>query len=154
MVYLILVLIHVIAVIIFLGNITIAPFWKSQAEKTKERLQILNTWEGIIKADKFFTMPGVVLLLIFGLGGAMHGGFHLVETGWIFWSIILYTLSGAAFMFKVSPLQKKIVALAKDESNFSWEEYQYLAKQWDIWGSFATITPWISVILMVIKPNI
>ncbi|MFI5237513.1 MAG: DUF2269 family protein [Ignavibacteriales bacterium] len=154
MVYLILVLIHVIAVIIFLGNITIAPFWKSQAEKTKERLLILNTWEGIIRADKFFTMPGVVLLLIFGLGGAMHGGFPLVETGWIFWSIILYAFSGATFMFKVSPLQKKIVALAKDESNFSWEEYQYLAKQWDIWGTFATITPWVAVILMVIKPNI
>jgi uncharacterized membrane protein len=154
MVYLILVLIHVIAVVIFLGNITIAPFWKANAEKKKDRLLILNTWEGIIRADKMFTMPGVILLLIFGIGGALHGGFNLISTGWIFWSIVLYVFSGAAFMVRVVPIQKKIVVLAKDESNFSWDDYYKLAKQWDIWSSVATITPWIAVILMVIKPNI
>ena len=57
-------------------------------------------------------------------------------------------------MAKVSPIQKKIVALAKDESKFNWDDYNKLAKQWDVWGSIATITPWIAVILMVIKPNI
>jgi len=154
MVYIILVLIHVIAVIIFLGNITIAPFWKANAEKKKDRLLILNAWEGIIRADRLFTMPGVILLLIFGIGGALHGGFNLISVGWIFWSIILYVISGAAFMIKVVPIQKKVVALAKDESNFSWDDYYKLAKQWDIWGSIATIAPWIAVILMVIKPNI
>ena len=154
MVYLILVLIHVIAVVIFLGNITIAPFWKANAEKKKDRLLILNAWEGIIRADKLFTMPAVILLLIFGIGGALHGGFNLISVGWIFWSIILYVISGAAIMIRVVPIQKKIVALAKDEANFSWDGYNKLAKQWDIWGSVATITPWIALILMVIKPNI
>jgi len=154
MVYFILVLIHVMAVIIFLGNITITPFWKSQAEKTKDRLHVLNTWEGIIRADRYFTMPGVTILLIFGIGAALHGGFNLIKTGWIFWSIIMYIISGAAFMVKVIPIQKKVVALAKDESKFGWEEYYKLAKQWDIWGSVATIIPWIAVILMVLKPNI
>ena len=154
MVYLILVLIHVIAVIIFLGNITITPFWKLQAEKTKDRLHILNTWEGIIRADRFFTMPGVTILLVFGIGAALHGGFNLISTGWIFWSLIMYIISGVAFMVKVVPIQKKMVAFAKDESRFNWDEYQKLAKQWDIWGSLATITPWIAVIFMVLKPNI
>jgi uncharacterized membrane protein len=154
MVYLILILIHVVAVVIFLGNITIAPFWKSNAEKKKERLLVLNAWEGIIRADRLFTMPGVVLLLIFGIGGALHGGFNIISTGWIFWSMIMYIISGSAFMIKVVPLQKKILAFAKDESKFNWDEYSKLTKQWDIWGSLATITPWIAVILMVIKPNI
>ncbi|MBT8390688.1 MAG: DUF2269 family protein [Ignavibacteriaceae bacterium] len=154
MVYFILVLIHVIAVIIFLGNITIAPFWKANADKKKDRLLVLNVWEGIIRADKLFTMPGVVLLLIFGIGSALHGGFNLISTGWIFWSIILYIISGAAFMAKVVPIQKKIVSLASDEAIFNWDSYYKLTKQWDIWSSIATITPWIAVILMVIKPNI
>lgn len=108
MVYLILVLIHVIAAIIFLGNITIAPFWKSHAEKTQDRLKVLNTWEGIAKADKLLTMPTVTILLIFGIGAALHGGFNLISTGWIFWSIILYAISGFAFMIKVVPIQKKL----------------------------------------------
>jgi uncharacterized membrane protein len=154
MVYLILVLIHIIAVIIFLGNITITPFWKANAEKKKDRLLVLNAWEGIIRADRLFTMPGVVILLIFGIGAALHGGFNLISTGWIFWSIILYVISGAAFMMKVVPIQRKIVSLAGDETNFSWENYSKLTKKWDLWGSIATITPWIAVILMVIKPNI
>jgi uncharacterized membrane protein len=121
-VYFILVLIHVMAVIIFLGNITITPFWKLQAEKTKDRLHILNTWEGIIRADRFFTMPGVTILLIFGISAALHGGFNLISTGWIFWSIIMYIISGATFMASVVPIQKKIVALAKDEAKFGWDE--------------------------------
>jgi uncharacterized membrane protein len=154
MVYFILVLIHVIAVIIFLGNITIAPFWKANAEKKKDRLIVLNAWEGIIRADKLFTMPGVVLLLIFGVGGALHGGFNLISNGWIFWSIILYIISSAIFMVKVVPIQKKIVALAGDKADFSWDVYYKLTKQWNVWGSIATIAPWIAVILMVIKPNI
>jgi uncharacterized membrane protein len=122
MVYFILALIHVMAVIIFLGNITITPFWKLQAEKTKDRLHILNTWEGIIRADRFFTMPGVTILLIFGISAALHGGFNLISTGWIFWSIIMYIISGATFMASVVPIQKKIVALAKDEAKFGWDE--------------------------------
>ena len=154
MVYLILVLIHVIAVILFLGNITIAPFWKANADKKKDRLLVLNAWEGIIKADKLFTMPGVVLLLIFGIGGALHGGFNLISTGWIFWSIILYVISGAVFMARIVPIQKRIVALAADEANFNWDDYHKLTKKWDAWSSIATIAPWIAVILMVIKPNI
>ena len=154
MVYLILILIHVIAVVIFLGNITIAPFWKLSAEKKKDRLLILNTWEGIIRADRLFTMPGVISILIFGIGGALHGGFNLISTGWIFWSIILYVISGLVFMIRVVPTQKKIVALAKDEKNFSWDTYYKISKQWHIWGAVATIAPWVAVILMVIKPNI
>jgi uncharacterized membrane protein len=117
-------------------------------------VQILNAWVGIIKADKFFTMPGVTILLIFGIGAAAHLKYNFIETGWIFWSIILYVISGAAFMIKVVPIQKKVVTLAKDESKFGWDEYQRLAKQWDIWGSVATIAPWIAVLLMVLKPNI
>ena len=154
MVYIILVLIHIMAVIIFLGNITITPFWKLQSEKTEDRLNVLNTWEGITRADRFFTMPGVIILLIFGIGAALHGGLNLISTGWIFWSIIMYIISGAAFMAKVVPIQKKIVALVKDEAKFGWDEYSKLTKQWDVWSSLATITPWIAVILMVLKPNI
>lgn len=154
MVYFSSVLIHVIAVIIFLGNITITPFWKLQAEKIKDRLHILNIWEGIIRSDRFFTMPGMIILLIFGIGAAAHLKVNFIDTGWIFWSIIMYIISGASFMVKMVPIQKKIVALAKDEARFGWDEYRKLTKQWDIWGSLATITPWIAVILMVLKPNI
>jgi uncharacterized membrane protein len=78
----------------------------------------------------------------------------VLGTGWILWSIILFIISGIAFMAKLVPLQKKLAALASDKENFNWGEYHKLSKQWDFWGYVALLTPWIATILMVIKPNI
>src|SRR5690554_2787198 len=152
MVYLYLKLLYIIFAVLFLGNITVGVFWKYFAHKSKDPERIAFTFNGLIKADKYFTMPGVFGIILFGVGGALHGGFNLISTGWIFWSIILFAVSGAAFMAKLVPLQKKIAALASDKANFNWDEYQALAKQWDFWGFIALITPYLAVILMVIKP--
>jgi uncharacterized membrane protein len=151
MVYMVLKVIHIMATVIFLGNITLAPFWKQRAEKTNDRVKIADAFGSIIQADRYFTMPGVTVLLISGIGGALHGGFDLIQVGWIFWSIILILISATVFMAKVVPIQKKIFALASDESKFNWEEYRKLAKQWSIWGWIATVTPWFALIMMVMK---
>ncbi len=153
MVYSILKLIHVLAVIIFMGNITVGIFWKMYAEKTKDAKIIAFTFKGIIKADRIFTMPSVAVLLIFGIGAA-GGHYNILAAGWIFWSLVLFIISGAVFMAKVVPLQKKIYALASEDSKFNWDEYKKLADQWSLWGSIALITPLIAVVLMVVKPLI
>jgi uncharacterized membrane protein len=153
MVYLILKLIHIIGVIMFMGNITIGPFWKMHAERTKDPKKIADTFDGIIRADRLFTMPGAGIIILFGLGTAGAGGYDIISVPWIFWSLILIIISGAAFMAKVVPIQKKILALARDENQFDWEKYRSLAKQWDIWGSVATLTPYVALVLMVVKPT-
>ncbi len=152
MIYNIWKLIHVLAVIIFLGNITIGIFWKIQADKSTDRLKIADTFRNLIKADKVFTMPSVTLLILFGLGTAMQGNYSLVETPWILWSIVMIIISAFAFMSKVSNLQKQIYALANSEEKFTWDEYLVLSRKWNIWGTIATVTPYIAVILMVLKP--
>jgi uncharacterized membrane protein len=146
-------LIHIIFVILFLGNITIGLFWKMIAEKTKDADKIAFAFKGIIKADRYFTMPGVIGITLFGVGLAMHAKLPILGTGWILWSIILFIISGIAFMAKLVPLQKKLAALASDKEKFNWEEYHKLSKQWDFWGYIALLTPWIATVLMVIKPN-
>ena len=154
MVYLYLKILHVLFVIMFLGNITVGVFWKMFAQKTKDPDKIAYTFKGIIKADRIFTMPGVIGITLFGIGGAMHGGLPILGTGWILWSIILFIISGIAFMAKLVPLQKQIAALASDKEKFNWDEYHKLAKQWDFWGFIALITPFAAAILMILKPNI
>ena len=153
MAYLYIKLVHVLFVIIFLGNITIGLFWKMLAEKSKDPAKIAFAYKGIIKADKYFTMPGVIGITLFGFGLAIHLGYPILGTGWVLWSIILFTISGIAFMAKLVPLQKKLAALASDKENFNWDEYHKLAKQWDLWGYVALLTPWIATVLMVIKPT-
>lgn len=154
MVYLYLKILHVLFVIMFLGNITVGVFWKMFAQKTKDPDKIAYTFKGIIKADRMFTMPGVIGITLFGIGGAIHGGLPILGTGWILWSIILFIISGIAFMAKLVPLQKQIAALASDKEKFNWDEYHKLAKQWDFWGFIALITPFAAAILMILKPNI
>ena len=105
MVYLYLKLLHIIFAVLFLGNITVGVFWKYFAHKSKDPERIAFTFNGLIKADKYFTMPGVFGIILFGVGGALHGGFNLISTRWILWSIVLFAISGAVFMSKVAPLQ-------------------------------------------------
>jgi len=152
MAYLIWKLLHVIAAIIFIGNITIAPFWKAAADRSKDRLRIADTMKNIIRADRVFTMPSVTVLIVFGFGAQMTFGYP-IETPWILWGLIMVVVSGVVFMTKVVPLQKKMYSLASDETKFNWEEYRKLSKEWNIWGSIATIAPYIAVVLMVLKPS-
>ena len=56
--YLIWKLIHVTAVILFLGNIITGLFWKAHADRSRDVRFIAHTMEGIIRADRWFTIPG------------------------------------------------------------------------------------------------
>ena len=116
-------LIHVLAVVIFLGNIITGVFWMRMAAKTKDLKIISFTMRSIIKADRYFTIPGVIIITVGGILTAIHGHFPLLRTGWIFWSIILFSISGLVFAFKLAPLQKKIYHFCVSggiETNFDW----------------------------------
>ena len=152
MIYEIWKLIHVLAAIIFLGNITIGIFWKIQADKSMDRHRIADAFKNIILADKIFTMPSVTILFVFGMGAAMQGGYSLVETPWIFWGIIMLAISAFAFMSKLVPIQKQILTLVKDEKKYTQDEYLRLSRRWNTWGTITIIAPYIAVILMVVKP--
>lgn len=149
--YQILKLIHVSAVIIFLGNIITGLFWKAHADRTKDVRFIAHTMDGIIRADRWFTIPGVIVITAAGILAAIQGGLPILRTGWILWSLIAFSASGIAFAWKVAPLQKEIVALWKAGESFDWILYRSKSLQWELWGLFAIITPVLAVIMMVLK---
>ena len=151
--YALLKLIHVFAVIIFLGNIITGLFWMRIADKTNNLSIISFTIKGIITSDKLFTIPGVIIITIGGLSAAIHGGIPLLKTGWIFWSLVLFSLSGLIFSWKLAPLQKKIYKLIKngDADNFNKVLYNSYLKQWERWGLLALLTPLAALVMMVLK---
>jgi uncharacterized membrane protein len=148
-------LIHIIAVIVFLGNIFTGLFWMYQAHKTRSLAIINHTIKALILSDRFFTVPGVVIIVVGGLASAIQNHLPLLRTGWIFWSLILFSLSGIVFGWKLAPLQKKIYRVTsikkEDESSFDWGAYQKLFKEWDLWGLVAILTPFLALIMMVLK---
>jgi uncharacterized membrane protein len=153
--YLAMKLVHVVAVIMFLGNITTGVFWKAHGDRTRDPRVIAAIMDGIIRSDRWFTMPGVALIIIAGFGAAGIGKIPMLRTPWILWSIILFSVSGLAFMIRLVPLQRRMRDLARsatDEASFDWTEYQRLSGQWNTWGGIALVTPLVAAALMVLKP--
>lgn len=149
--YLIMKIIHILAAVLFIGNIISALFWKFYAENKKDAQVLAFTFNGIRKSDRLFTMPGVTILILFGVGGALHGGYNLLTTGWILWSEILIVISAVAYMAGVVPAQKKISVLAGNPDKFAWDEYHKLARKWTLWAIIALTAPIIAVVLMTLK---
>lgn len=83
-------LVHVAGVVLFLGNITVGVFWKSFADRYGNFAIKAYTVDAIIKADRLFTIPGIVLILIGGIGAALVGNIPFLSTGWLVWGIIVF----------------------------------------------------------------
>lgn len=153
--YLILKLIHIAAVIAFLGNITTGLFWHRIAARSGDPKLLAFTMDGIIKSDRLFTIPGVVVIIAAGVALAILGRYPILGTGWILWSLVLFSISGLAFMAKVAPLQRALRAMAEAgarDGKFDLGAYHALAARWELWGAVALLTPLASLLLMVLKP--
>ena len=145
-------LLHLGAVILFLGNIITGLFWMRRADRTNDLSLISFTMKGIIASDKWFTIPGVIIITAGGFGAAVSGGLPLLKTGWIFWSIVLFSISGVVFAIKVVPLQQKVYKLTFSEAErFDWSLYRSRLKEWERWGLIALLTPLAAMAMMVLK---
>jgi len=153
--YLALKALHILAVALFLGNIITGLFWKAHGDRSADPRIMAHTLDGIIRSDRWFTIPGVLLIVLFGVGAAIVGDLPLLRTPWIWQSIILFTLSGLAFGFQVAPLQRQLHGLAvRAAAGGPWEgdRYRRLSWRWEVWGLAAILAPLGALALMVLKP--
>jgi uncharacterized membrane protein len=147
---------HILAVVLFLGNIITGLFWKAHGDRTGDPRIITHTLAGIIRSDRWFTIPGVVLIVVFGVAAAVIGRIPILGTGWIWQSIALFTVSGVAFMLQVAPLQRRLqelVTVGLDGRPWDQAAYLRLSRRWEFWGAVATLTPLAALVLMVFKPG-
>lgn len=152
--YYILKAIHLLAVVAFLGNITTGLFWMRFALKTNDIKILHHSISGVIASDRLFTIPGVIIITAFGITAAVYGGIPLLGTGWIFWSLVLFTLSGIFFAYRVVPLQKamkKYLKTSIDNNQFDQKYFDTILMKWEIWGFMALITPLVSFFMMIVK---
>lgn len=152
--YLVWKLVHVLAVIAFVGNITTGILWKLHADRTRDPALIAHACAGLARSDRWFTMPGVFLIIIAGIAAAIVGHLPILGTGWILWSIVLFAISGLSFMSGVAPLQRRMhaIAVAGVYGQMDWPAYEAATRAWNLWGMVALLTPLLAVVLMVLKP--
>ena len=137
--YIALKILHVTAVVVFLGNLVTGILWKIHGDQTEDPVIIRHTVAGLIRADRWFTIPGL----------------PLIRTQWILAGIVLFTISGAAYMGRVVPLQRRMLQVARsgvETGQLDSEKYRALSRSWNVWGTIALLTPVLAMILMIAKP--
>lgn len=148
--YLVLKTLHIVAVVLFLGNITTGVFWKLNADRGGDPGLIAAALEGILRADRWFTAPGATLILLTGIALAWLGG-HAFFTTWIWAGLALFIASAVIFKRWAEPAQRRMLAVAR-QAPFDREEYARHSRTWMWSGTLATLAPYVALALMVFKP--
>jgi uncharacterized membrane protein len=146
---------HILGVVLFLGNIVVTAVWKALADRTRDPPVVAYAQRLVTITDVGFTATGVVLILVSGqvmaddYGGVFSGPTWLT-VGWS-----LFVASGVIWILALVPIQVLQARLAREFRNAAAipERYWRLSTLWAIFGSIATILPIGNLYFMVFKPD-
>jgi uncharacterized membrane protein len=153
--YLLVKTIHVLSVVLFLGNIITGVFWKAHADAPRDPRLQAHAMAGIIRSDRYFTMPSVLVIIASGVALASMAGLPLIRTDWILVSLVAFGLSGLLFGVSLAPLQRRLLALASEATagmDCPSADYRRVSRTWELVGLIATGLPLAALGLMVFKP--
>lgn len=147
--------IHVLGVILLLGNAFTVTFWKLRADYGKDLSLKLQTAKNIMILDYIFTLPSIAMILISGHLLASRAGYSVFTWSWLGLAYGLFILSGVIWVFALLPLQLKMIKHGElsHKHNAVTKEFAQASRAWNAFGILATVTPIASMILMVWKPQ-
>jgi uncharacterized membrane protein len=146
---------HILGVVLFLGNIIVTAVWKMLADRTQSPPVVAYAQRLVTVTDIAFTATGVVLIIVSGqvmaddFGGVFSGPTWLT----IGWS--LFIASGVIWLGVLVPVEVMQARLAREfrDSDVIPDRYWRLSMVWAIFGSVATLLPLVNIYLMVFKPT-
>ncbi len=147
-------LLHILGVVLFLGNIIVTAVWRIRAQKLDDKTIHIFSIKLAQRTDIIFTVPGVLLI---GITGHMlaPGVGGIAAHPWIYHSYALLTISAILWAAILIPIQRKQLHLL--EASHSIKEagirYKTLNRWWAIVGGIATLLPLIALYLMVVRPE-
>ncbi|MBA3788041.1 MAG: DUF2269 domain-containing protein [Actinobacteria bacterium] len=148
------ILVHVVGVVLFIGNIVVTAVWKLLADRTRTPAVVAYAQRLVTVTDVAFTATGAALIAISGpilaedLGGI--GG-----PTWLTVGFALFLASGVIWAAVLIPVQIAQARLARQFRNEGSVPARYwrLAKLWAVFGTVATLLPLANLYLMVVKPD-
>ena len=152
--YLVFKTLHIIGVVILLGNVTITAFWKVLADRTSDTRLIAHAQHGVTVADWIFTLVGIVLILVGGYGAAAVTGLSIMGPRWLVIGELLFAISGLIWLAVLVPIQIRQARMARSLMPDAALPAQYLrdSQNWLVWGIVATVPLVAAVYVMVAKP--
>jgi uncharacterized membrane protein len=147
--------VHVIGVIVLVGNVTITAYWKVFADRTGDAKIVAHAQDAVTVADWIFTLAGILLIIIGGYGAAVVGGWSLTGPTWLVIGQILFAVSGLVWLALLIPIQirqaRTVRSLTQDAALPA--QYRRDSRIWLIWGIVATVPLIAAIYVMIAKPQ-
>ena len=141
-------ILHILGVILFMGNMIVGPFWFLFAYYSKDKTLLKFANRLLQLTDLYLTIPGVALTVINGLFlASAFGGTRNMP--WLFYSIILLFVMWV-LSIPLIYLQEKMYSTIDNEPDNDTKINKLLIR-WGILGSIVMIPPTIIFYLMVVK---
>ncbi len=146
---------HILAAVIFVGNIITAAFWKVRADRSGNLETIAITARSLLQADYTFTAPGIVVLLVTGIWMVGLSDWARFQEPWLGGSFVLLIITGIIWLAILLPQQRRMVRLAQEgaDAGALGPEYRRAGRIWSMFGGIATLLPILILFLMVFKPG-
>lgn len=144
--------IHIIGVVLFLGNIIVTGWWKNLADRTKNPQVIAFAQRQVTLTDYLFTAGGALILFVAGM---LNVWLHQIPLSlkWLMHGMGFFIVSGLIWVLILIPVQIKQARMANEFASTGVipDAYWKLCQRWNFWGLLAVITPLITVYFMVFK---
>jgi uncharacterized membrane protein len=110
--YLFLKSMHLIGVVIVVGNIIVTAWWKVRADQTRDPKIVAFAQRQVTATDWAFTLSGVMLVAV---GGIANASLHdmPMSTPWIAWGMGLFAASGLIWVAILIPIQTRLARMAR-----------------------------------------
>ncbi len=146
---------HVLGVVLFLGNIVVTAVWKMLADRTKNPPVVAYAQRLVTITDVAFTATGAVLIIVSGQVMAREFGGVFSGPSWLLWGWSLFIASGVIWITLLVPIQVMQERLARRFRNAAAipDRYWRLSRLWALFGSVAVLLPLFNLYLMVFKPD-
>jgi uncharacterized membrane protein len=147
-------LLHLLGVVLLLGNVTVTAVWKVFADRTGSPAVVAFAQRMVIVTDWFLTLGGVLLLGVGGYGMSMTANIDVIDTRWIAIGQLLFAISGLIWIGILVPTQiaQQRATRAFDLSQPGLpESYRRLSRRWLVWGIIATLPLIAAMYLMIVR---
>lgn len=150
--YLLLKSVHLVGVVLFVGNIVVTGWWKVMADRTGDPRIVAFAQRQVTLTDWVFTLGGVSLVAVGGIGNALWHNMPLT-TPWLLAGNILFLASGIIWVAILLPLQRKLGRMARAFAAAPCIPAAYWPAErlWLAFGIVATVLPLAAIPVMVWK---
>lgn len=147
-------LLHLLGLVLLLGNVTVTSVWKVFADRTGNPIIVAFAQRMVTVTDWFLTLGGVVLLALGGYGMTHTNGIPPLGARWLSLSQVLFALSGLIWLGILVPTQaaqtRAVRRFGVGETTLP-AEYRRLSRRWITWGVIATVPLIAAMRLMIAR---